>query len=86
MFKRKDIKPCHICEQGIDTMFYRVRIETFILDSGAIQRQAGLELMLNSPDLAQIMGPDEDLAQKTEESTVLVCLKCMTTKNLMEVI
>ena len=44
-------------------VFYRVTIETCCLDPMAIQRQAGLEMMLGSAALAAAMGPNEDVAK-----------------------
>lgn len=64
-------------------MFYRVRVQTFILDMPAIQRQDGLENMLGGHALiAQIMGPDEDIAIIADEKEMLVCAPCMMHREL----
>jgi hypothetical protein len=57
--------------------FYRVRVEQFILDIAAIQRQQGLEMAMGgAAPLASIMGPDEDLATGMGEHTALICGEC----------
>jgi hypothetical protein len=58
---------CPICGQvilkGGELTFYRLRIERAIWDPAAIQRRAGLSMMLGNSALAAVMGPDEDLAK-----------------------
>lgn len=78
-FKRTDIQPCTACSRGIakgGPIFYRVRVDRFVLNHGAIQRQAGLEMMLGGP-LASIMGPDESLAGQLDTGTMLICGDCI---------
>lgn len=50
-----------VAEQG--PIFYRVTVEQCGLDRDAIQRQAGLEMMLGSPVIASVMGLNEDVAK-----------------------
>ena len=87
-FKRSDIEPCVICSQGIGIggiIFYRIRIESLCLDHAAISRQSGLEQMLNgNAAIAQVLGPDSELAQVMNDKTVLVCLSCLMTSSLAE--
>lgn len=59
-----------VAEQG--PIFYRVTVEQCGLDRNAIQRQAGLELMLGSPALASAMGPNEDVAKILAKHVVFV--------------
>ena len=77
--KRAEIKPC-FCGQGVahtgSPVFYRVRLEQFILDGRAVQRQHGLEMMLGSAALAAAMGPDEHLAKRVQLREVLLCDVC----------
>jgi hypothetical protein len=60
---------CAICKKpalsaGVGPMFYRLRVERCIWNLPAIQRQAGLAMQLGgAAALAQIMGPDEDMAK-----------------------
>lgn len=78
--KRVDIKNCNICEQGVGSnlMFYRIVVETFILNIQAIQRQNGLEQMMGgNAEIAQAIGPDEDLAKCLTTKTLFICQKCM---------
>lgn len=58
--------PCRICGLPLlngELTFYRIRVERAALDVNAIRRRVGLELQVGSAVLAQIMGPDNDIAQ-----------------------
>jgi hypothetical protein len=59
-----------VAEQG--PIFYRVTVEQCGLDRDAISRQAGLEMMLGSPVLASVMGPNEDVANILSKHVVFV--------------
>jgi len=56
---------CSVCGKKIGScglpMFWKVTIERFGLDAGAIQRQQGLGMMIGG-QLAAVMGQNEDLA------------------------
>lgn len=58
--------------------FWRVKIQRYALNHGALERQRGLEMMMGAAaPLAQIMGPNEDMAEKFGESvTVTLCETC----------
>lgn len=82
--KRKDLKMCACCGRGMmacgAAIFWRINIEMFAVNVRAVQRQHGLEMMLGSPALANVMGPDDDLAVRVDEGTsepMLVCNDCM---------
>ncbi|HOX08711.1 MAG TPA: hypothetical protein PK280_20115, partial [Planctomycetota bacterium] len=70
---------CSICGKKIGEagmlLFWRVRIERFGVDLGAVQRQDGLAAMLNGhAALARVMGPDEEMAKAVMEPvTLAVC-------------
>lgn len=78
--KRKDLKSCAMCGKGLmhsgSPMFYKIKIESMIFDTQVLQQQAGLEMMLGSPELASIMGPDGDIAKKAAENEILICMEC----------
>lgn len=78
--KHKDLKPCLICGLGMahagSLAFFRMRLDRMIIDSGAVRRAHGLEVMLGNAYLANIMGPDEDLARQFTSDTVLICEPC----------
>ena len=83
--KRKDIDKCKLCERGVAAgglVFYRVKVEQFGLDHMAIMQQHGLELQLGgNAALAQVMGPDNDLARSlSDEFKVCICGECMGTR------
>ena len=87
--KQSDFKPCVGCGKGVfhdrNFVFYRLRVAYLVADVSAIQRQHGMELMMGAAaPLAQIMGPNEDLAATVDEGDVLVCLECATRKCLAE--
>mgnify|MGYP003409048705 FL=1 len=68
---------CHkkISETGIPT-FFKVTIESHILNIPAIQRQQGLGMILGG-GLALHMGADEDMTVTLEPPrTVMVCQVC----------
>lgn len=59
-------------------LFWRLRIERFGLNAQALRRQHGLGLQIGGA-LAQIMGPDEDLAIPVMSPVeVTVCEPCGT--------
>lgn len=72
---------CSICTKKLlhtgVPLFWRVTIERFGIDLGAIQRQTGLAMMLGSASVAAAMGPDEDMAKLVMEPLELaVCDTC----------
>ena len=78
--KRKEIEPCAICGKGVmhDNMltFYRVKLDYMIGNIPAIQRQAGLDMMLGNAAIAHVMGLDEDIAIPMHEQSFLLCFDC----------
>jgi hypothetical protein len=59
-------------------LFLRISIERFGIDAKAVQRAHGMELMMGGNALlANVMGPDEDLATKIDgRKDMLICIKC----------
>jgi len=82
--KHIDLENCTVCNKGVchdkQIQFYRVKIDNMIIDSGAVQRAHGLELMMGGgiggAVLGEIMGPNEDLAKELSSHTGLVCFNC----------
>lgn len=79
--KQSEFEPCVCCGKGMmdggSIVFYRVRVEYMLINVPAVNRQAGLEMSMGrGAPLAQIMGPNEDLAGRASDSTGLVCLEC----------
>jgi len=80
--KHKDFQPCCICGKGImhagTPIFLRITVERLGVDRGAVERAHGLELMMGgNAMLANIMGPNEDLAKVIDsEKNLLVCHPC----------
>lgn len=77
----REVAICAMCENKIGhtglPLFWRVRIRRYGLKTDAIKRQQGLTMMLDGHALlAQVMGPDEDMAEKILETEITVCEKC----------
>jgi hypothetical protein len=76
---------CKLCEKKIGhcltPLFYRVRIQVYGLDLVACSRQQGLGLQIGAK-LAQVLGPDEELASKVSETEVTICHECAMKKDL----
>ncbi|MBT8489697.1 MAG: hypothetical protein KJN62_01475 [Deltaproteobacteria bacterium] len=82
----RKIVTCGLCGKKIGAsstpIFFRVRIKQYILDLAACQRQQGLGLMLGGT-LAQVMGPNEDLAKAIGEIEITVCMKCSIERRIV---
>lgn len=86
--KEKELRECASCVMcgkkigacGVP-IFYRVRIETHVVDLAAVQRQQGLAMMLGGNGLlASVMGPDEEMTKMPAEPVELtVCGACVVT-------
>lgn len=80
--KQRDIRKCVFCGKGVahsgHPLFYRITVELCGLMKGAIERQAGLEIMLGGHALlANVMGANEDMAKIIDSQKHLwVCLPC----------
>jgi len=88
-FKRQDVKPCGACGEPLGhagPIFHRVKVERLIFNVAAIREQAGLEMMLGSPLLASVMGPDRDLATELQTDEALVCQTCYLSHTLGELV
>ncbi len=85
-FKQSEFQPCLLCGKGMghnqDLDFYRVHLERFFIDYSKVQQQHGLEMSMGgAAALAQIMGPDHDLAKEVSpHPTFLVCSECAMDK------
>lgn len=70
-------------------LFYRVKIDRFMVNPGALQRQTGLAQMLGSAAIAEVMGTNEDMATKLDDgATFTICHLCssdpISTEQLQE--
>lgn len=78
---------CSLCgkkvgETGLP-LFWRLTVDRFGVDMRAVQRQTGLAMMLGSPVLAGVMGPDEDMAKPVMQPVVLtICETCAVERSL----
>ena len=82
--KEKELRSkstCAVCGNKILAcgipLFYTLELRRHAIDMAALNRKAGLEMMLNSPALASVMGPDEDMASEViSPVTITVCEAC----------
>lgn len=81
--KEKELREaarCGCCKKLIGhtgaPMFYRVTVETHVLNVPEIRRQDGLALMLGSSSIAAVMGVNADMTQVASKKTITVCLDC----------
>lgn len=89
--KRKDIKPCMFCKQGIAHSgfnFYEIKLTQHVLDMQEIQRETGLENFFGGGQqgatLASVMGTDPDLTNDLKTVKGLVCSECALTHNIAQ--
>lgn len=76
--KESDLAPCAACGKAHeDPIFYRVTVETYAMDLGAIRRQIGLGMMMGgNAAIASAFSPNEDMAKQLDKSSVMLCLDC----------
>jgi len=78
----RDHVMCDICHRKIDTsglpLFWTVKFQRWGIDYKAVARQDGLATFLGGhAELAQVMGADEDMAERVgEEREITVCEIC----------
>lgn len=81
----RELATCGLCGRKVlecgSPVFYTLELNQYSIDMNAIQRQAGLEMMLGSPALAAVMGPDQNFANKISgPHVVTVCNGCVFDK------
>jgi hypothetical protein len=68
--------------------FYRINVETCIANLPAIQRLAGLEMMMGGgqagAQLANVLGPNENLAEIVDTNPALICFDCAVDHGLIQ--
>jgi len=83
--KKKDFKPCIFCGKGMmhdgNILFFKVSIQRMGINMNAVKEQHGLEIMLGSPAIASVMGPDSDIAKPIGiQAKGLICDTCACDK------
>lgn len=80
--KQIDFSPCCRCGRGVMhagmPLFFRITIERMGIDARAVQRQAGLEMMLGGhAAIAHAMGPNDDIGLPIGDAGKgLICHGC----------
>ena len=76
----KEKGKCGICGKGVMhthlPLFWRVKIERHGIDMGAIQRHHGLEQMVGSAAIAQVLSPDENATKLIDSREFTMCETC----------
>lgn len=77
----REVATCKLCQKKIGhtgmPLFWRVRVERYGLKKDALDRQQGLTMMLGGrAQLAAMMGPDEDMAEKISSTEFTICEEC----------
>ncbi len=72
---------CNLCKEKIGAthipMFWVVKIERHGVKLDAVKRQSGLAMAIGSPELAGVMGPNEEMTMPMmDELTLTVCESC----------
>ena len=83
--KEKELREhadCSICKKPIGhtgmPLFWTVKIERHGIKLDAVQRQQGLGMQIGA-QLAQVMGPDEEMTEPMMDPVeITVCEKCCT--------
>lgn len=77
--KLREISECNICHKKIGStgipLFWRVKLVRYGLKHNAIKRQQGLGIMIG-PELAMVMGPDENMTEEMSSKEITVCENC----------
>lgn len=81
--KEKELREyatCILCRKKVGEfglpLFWRVRVERFGIDLKAVRRQTGLAMMTGAT-LAQVLGPDEEMATAIlGPLTMAICDPC----------
>lgn len=86
--RRRDLGPCSKCGKGLghsgDICSTRVVVTRLVMNLNAIQRQTGLEMMLGSAALAEVMGRNEELLVSLGDAdTLLLCDDCAMNTTVM---
>jgi hypothetical protein len=79
---------CSICHKLIGhtglPLFWRVTVERFGIKADPVRRQTGLAMAMGSAELAQVMGPDEEMTMPLlEKITLSICELCGTADTMV---
>ena len=77
--KLREVSECNICHKQICAsglpLFWRIKLERHGLKADAIKRQQGLGMMIG-PELAMVMGTNEDMTEIISSREITVCEDC----------
>jgi hypothetical protein len=81
-FHRREITKCVCCGKGLShgglPLFWRVTLERFGLDAGAVRRTGAMEQYFDSPAIAEVFSTGEPLGRRVDLSgPMLLCEPCV---------
>lgn len=84
----REVAECQLCHKPFGSagvpLFWRVRFRRFTIDVNAMKRQDGLTAMLGGHAmLAQVMGPNENMAKLFQEREITICDRCAFDKSVL---
>ena len=79
--KQNEFEKCIKCDKGMmhnnQIAFFVVNIKYMGMDLNAVREQHGLEMSMGAAaPLAQIMGPNRDLAKPIDQAKAFLCMDC----------
>ena len=84
----RDNAKCSLCGNGLMTkgnpLFAIVTVKTQVIDLRAIQRQAGLEMIIGDVAIAQALSPNENMTKDLNTVTATICYDCFMKKTTIE--
>lgn len=83
--KPEQLKFCLLCGESVNKtgqiMFYRIKLDSMILDLRAMQQLGGLATFfgggLPGVALANVMGPRDDIAKQLWTKEACICMDCV---------
>lgn len=77
---RSELEKCFFCEKGMmhggTILFYEITVGQCVVDLPAVQRQAGMDMLMGHPALGMALSPDTRVAHRLPAKRVLICAGC----------
>lgn len=81
--KEKELRQHAVCSKcgrkightGVP-LFWTVEVRRHGIKLDAVKRQSGFAMMMGSPELARVMGPDEEMTEELYSANMTLCENC----------
>ena len=80
----EEIRTCNGCNGPIAPICYRITVETHGFDTQACKQLIGMQMMLGSRALANVMSPVSEATKVLNEQSLILCLECATHTNVLQ--